>query len=188
MEREEEDERGIKTHLKNRDEYIDANNLYNPYTPHACTLTHTHSQSSTLLYFTPTHTHSPSHSAISSWSSPRGRRLRRQSEQGTGINWTKLTFLPPTSLQTLRSEQKKYLFLSSISPFYVGGTYQGFIKREDPEISSPDLFSPHLKFDKYMGTIRPINQSKAIQLTRVTLFSKKKELLRWDSNPRHTAC
>ena len=33
-----------------------------------------------------------------------------------------------------------------------------------------------------------INQSKAIQLTRATLFSKKKELLRWDSNPRHTAC
>ena len=32
-----------------------------------------------------------------------------------------------------------------------------------------------------------LNQSKAIQLTGTSLFPMKKELLRWDSNPRHTA-
>ena len=32
-----------------------------------------------------------------------------------------------------------------------------------------------------------LNQSKAIQLTQTVLFSKKKELLRWDLNPGHTA-
>ena len=41
----------------------------------------------------------------------------------------------------------------------------------------------------YMKSLRPINikQSKTTNPNN-SFFSEKKELLGWDSNPRHTAC
>ena len=51
-------------------------------------------------------------------------------------------------------------------------------------------FTPHEPIPACsMETLKPINIKRARQLTQTTLFSpKRKELLGWDSNPRHTAC